>query len=417
MNCCLPKRETKNASSMKHFNILMISLRFNEVPGGWTYFKEMSSCLVKAGYGVVVISPKFKGFKEYEIIDDVEIYRVKSLYLPQIPITIPSVFDLYRILSKILPTHHIDIVYDVTSSVSPTSLMSLIFFKLRRKHIPWVTHIAGELKDFQNRPVLNFLFLLYLNSITRMLLSCTSRILVAGERIIPRFARLGAKPDKVEVVHFGLIHVDKARGEKDSPSAEEVAEIRESLGLCPDNFVVGYIGRLSYGKGIDIIITAVDYLKDKIPEIRLVIVGAGNEECKLRNIASASPVRDRVQFLGWRDDVIRLLRVFDIFVTPSISEAGVSASLLEAMTTGIPCIVTPFTDVIEHMVNGLVIPFNDERALAHAMYTLYTDVELSEQISINAKISAEAITSQYTWEQYTNKMDRVFRAVLKSNSS
>src|SRR6266581_2445657 len=98
--------------------ILMIGLRYNEVPGGWTFFREMARRLSASGHTITYLTSKLSDKKGYEVIDGVEVFRVRSLYLSQIPLLIPDPTDLLRMLRLILGTRRVELVYDVASGVS-----------------------------------------------------------------------------------------------------------------------------------------------------------------------------------------------------------------------------------------------------------------------------------------------------------
>ncbi len=89
-----------------------------------------------------------------------------------------------------------------------------------------------------------------------------------------------------------------------------------------------------------------------------------------------------VSFLGHRDDIPDLLACLDIFVLPSHSE-GISRSLLEAMAGGLPVIATEVggtPEVVQHEVNGLLVPVKDPQALAQALIRLLADPALAKKL-------------------------------------
>lgn len=130
-------------------------------------------------------------------------------------------------------------------------------------------------------------------------------------------------------------------------SAELRKEVRKELKLTNENFVVGHVGRFSKPKNHEFLIKIFSEISKKNPHARLILVGDGplklHFEEKIKNIG----LLDKVQFLGVRNDVHKLLQAFDVMVFPSIYE-GLPVTLIEAQAAGVPCIVS---DVITKEVD------------------------------------------------------------------
>jgi glycosyltransferase involved in cell wall biosynthesis len=115
--------------------------------------------------------------------------------------------------------------------------------------------------------------------------------------------------------------------------------VRRELGF--EGFVVTSIGRFIPLKRFDRLITAVGRLRDRVPEVRLLLIGSGPSEPVLRAHAEAAGMADRVRFAGRlpHAEVMRHLRGSDLFALVSTHE-GFSHVLLEAMQAGVPAIAT-----------------------------------------------------------------------------
>lgn len=113
---------------------------------------------------------------------------------------------------------------------------------------------------------------------------------------------------------------------------------------------------------------------------RFVLVGGGRDEAGLRAAAAQDA---RVIFTGHVDNVGDHLAAFDIFVFPSRHE-GLGSTLLDAMQAGLPIVasdVDGIPEVIEHEVNGLLVPPGDAYALAQAVQRLRADPALARQLA------------------------------------
>ena len=109
-----------------------------------------------------------------------------------------------------------------------------------------------------------------------------------------------------------------------------------------NNFVVGHIGRFSPEKNHASLINIFRELIKQDPSARLLLVGAGPLEEKIKRLAAAEHLEDRIVFLGTRTDVAELYQAFDVFVLPSLQE-GMPVVGIEAQAMGLPCV---FADTI-----------------------------------------------------------------------
>jgi len=135
-------------------------------------------------------------------------------------------------------------------------------------------------------------------------------------------------------------------------------------------FKVATVGRLTSWKRIDGIIEAIAQLEN----VGLIVVGDGPEEERLKQMAQALNVSERIYFAGKRSkqETLSLMAAADIFVLNSTYE-GLPHVVLEAMSLGLPVVATTIggtPEVVEHETNGLLIPSSDHEALKDALSRL-----------------------------------------------
>jgi glycosyltransferase involved in cell wall biosynthesis len=186
---------------------------------------------------------------------------------------------------------------------------------------------------------------------------------------------------------------------------EEVASrdfLRREFSLAPDDYLVGIVAALEDAKGHTYLIQASRILREQAPKIKIIIVGTGPLEIELDRQAHELGVDDMVFFLGFREDVPRILASLDLFVLSSYRE-GLGTSLLDAMASRLPVVATQaggIPDVVIHQKTGLLVPPRDSAALAQAILTLYNDRELAARLGekgyevVHQKFSAEAMAGQ-----------------------
>jgi len=152
--------------------------------------------------------------------------------------------------------------------------------------------------------------------------------------------------------------------------------IRASAGLRPGQGpVIGIVARLDPIKNHACLLRAMERVRERFPGAVLVVLGEGPEEASLRRLAAALSLEAHVRFLGSRGDVAELMSVFDVFVLCSVSE-GLALTLAEACAAGRPIVATDVggnAEVVEHGVNGLLVPSDDPEALAGALMRVLGD--------------------------------------------
>jgi len=150
--------------------------------------------------------------------------------------------------------------------------------------------------------------------------------------------------------------------------------------LLPRPRVV-FTGRLHPQKNLPLLLDAWVEVARKSPA-NLVLVGPGTEREALMERSRSLGIADRVQFVAAAPNPSEYLRAADVFVLPSVAE-GMSNSLLEAMATALPCVVSGVggnTDLIEHGVTGLLVPEPTPTAWSAALLSLLNDPEEARRL-------------------------------------
>lgn len=159
------------------------------------------------------------------------------------------------------------------------------------------------------------------------------------------------------------------------------AEALGALGL-PDRPLVLYVGKLSPGKGIDVLVQAADSVAARVPEACFVVVGAGG--------TPARPAAADVRFLGSRPhaEVETLYALADVVVHPAVWPEPFSRVPLEAAAFGKPVVGTRIggtPEAVEDESTGLLVERGDVSALADAITRLLTDARLRLTLGENAR--------------------------------
>lgn len=198
--------------------------------------------------------------------------------------------------------------------------------------------------------------------------------------------RRGLLPDKVSVILSGI---STARYLEPTPS-DELQRLRKDLGVDGCYPVLLNVGRLHEQKGQRYLITMMRHLLRDWPDARLLIAGDGEEKMALREEIARHGLAQQVQMLGARPDVKQLLEICSVFVMPSQWEAfGLAA--VEAMASGRAVVasrVGGLPEVINHGVDGFLVPPGNADALTEVVELLVSSEELRERVGRAAQRTA-----------------------------
>jgi len=199
-------------------------------------------------------------------------------------------------------------------------------------------------------------------------------------------------------------------------------EARRVLGLADDDFIVLQLGRLVPRKGIDNVIRSLARLGGSRPA-RLLIVGGDSREpderrtpeiARLRGVAQACGVADRVRFVGARSqaEAAVFYAAADVFVsTPWYEPFGITP--LEAMGCATPVIgsaVGGIRHTVVDGVTGLLVPPHDPAALAGALARLQANPEMAR---VMGRAGARRVRSLFTWERVAGQLAQIYDEVSR----
>ncbi|MBI2410432.1 MAG: glycosyltransferase family 4 protein [Candidatus Kerfeldbacteria bacterium] len=170
------------------------------------------------------------------------------------------------------------------------------------------------------------------------------------------------------------------------------------------------VSRLIERKGIDILIKSFAEIQSSFPQTELEIVGDGNIRVELEALTQALQLSKRVHFHGnmERSELPEIYRQADIFVLPSHNE-GMSNTVLEAMASGLPLIITNTGDA-EALAsgNGIIIEKNNQTQLTAALTQLLRDAKLRQTYASASRIKSLL----YSWQQAADEYKKMYQRML-----
>ena len=146
-----------------------------------------------------------------------------------------------------------------------------------------------------------------------------------------RLVHWGAPASKITVIPNGL-DVDQMAFDADARE-----RVRAQFGIGPGTYVIGALGRLDHIKRVDLTIEAATPMLGK--DCKVLVIGRGEDEARLRAAAEQLGVTDHVIFGGYQADTRSMLSAFDLCVSASEQETF-GLSVLEALASGLPVLYT-----------------------------------------------------------------------------
>jgi len=208
-----------------------------------------------------------------------------------------------------------------------------------------------------------------------------------------------------------LVHgVPVARVQASLPARDDA---RASLGLAAADPVVVTIANLRATKDYPNLLRAAGTVARRVPGVRFLAAGQGPLADELRAEAASLGLGATFTFLGHVEDPLPLLAAADVFVLASRHE-GLSIALLEAMTAGLPVVVTTVgaaPSVVTEGREGVLVPSGDPDALADAIVALLADPARRQSMGAAAAARAEAFDIVGAARQ----LEAVYRRVLSGS--
>ena len=374
--------------------ILQVSSLFPPHVGGIEHHVEaLSNKLVKNGHEVTVYTSNVPKSKKHEVINGVEIYRLKSLFSPLNNQFIPGLFF------KLIDKNRFDVVHvhSHLHTSSNVTVFSKIFIK---RPIVLTSHGTVEYEGWKN--VIN---VLYNKTLAKWMLKSVDKIIALSSKQADILENLGADPSNITIIPHGVdLNQINLTGDTE--------KFKKSYRLNAKNLIL-FVGGLIPRKGINYLIAAMKYVKS---DSVLLIVGgelqahSGVKEGLEQQVKKLG--LKNVLFLGRvsKEDLERAYVSADVFVLPSISE-GLPLTLLEAMAYKKCVIATNIagnSDVIKNGENGILVEPENAHELGEKIDYLLANEGLRKKLGATAR---KEIEKKYSWNVTFNKILKVYKEV------
>ena len=303
-------------------------------------------------------------------------------------------------LLQILKIERPDIVHTHSSKAGILGRLAAWFLK-----VPAIVHTThGHVFYGHFGPVASKIFLVVERIVARI--TDVMVALTEGER--RDYIQFNLCPEeKTATIHSG---VDIGPFLADPNSYRETSEQKRALGLKAEHPVIGTVGWLLPIKGPMVLLNAFGIVRQEYPGLQLVYVGKGDMREVLEAEAERMVADGSVHFLGWREDIHRIIPAFDLFVLPSLNE-GMGRVLVEAMAAGKPIVASDtggIPDLVIHEHNGLLVPPGDVSSLSDAIAWMLRNPDQAERMGRNGGKEC----SRYTLETMLEKVDGLYQELF-----
>jgi glycosyltransferase involved in cell wall biosynthesis len=214
----------------------------------------------------------------------------------------------------------------------------------------------------------------------------------------------GVRAAKVHVIANGAVAID-------NPLSRD--EARERLGIPARTFSIGWVGRVSREKGLDVLIDALPAMSDF--SFHLTVIGEGPERNVLAEKARGIGPTMSVAWAGIIPDAARLLRAFDVLVISSRTE-GTPMILLEAMAAGVPVVTTAVGGIPDVVTNeeAILVPAENSAALAGAIRSVHDDRGAAAERAERATLR---LATAFSAENWLAKYDQLYATLIASSAN
>ncbi|WP_162562487.1 glycosyltransferase family 4 protein [Salinigranum rubrum] len=353
--------------------------------------------LASKGVNVAVFSLVDNEDSEIQDIDNVSVYTSKSISLTekiglQSQFSIEAPFYLRQLIKRFDP----DVIH-LHNRFFFTTVSSTVAQATLRSAVPTVTTL--HLGDISNITGLSgYIARLFEQTVGRIMIRRSDRIIAVSEAVAEYSYSLGGVPERTNVIPNG---VDT---ERFHPNPERTGS----------NSIL-FVGRLVQNKGPQTLIDAMPMVLRSVPDADLKIVGTGPMENTLKARTEELGIQESVRFVGYVQSVAEAMRSADVFCRPSLSE-GMPLTVLEAMASGLPAVVTPVAgvpEIVTHGETGVLVPPKNPAELSEAIVDLLSDDGSRKRIAESAR---EYVVREHSWETRCDEVLSTYLDVLNEST-
>ena len=386
--------------------IVYITQWFSPIGGGGeVQFVNLVTSMAKRGHSVHVICQQSSNFNNNHSIDNVCVHRIKpilngnTIYLKQ---NMKFMINAIRTGSRIIRAKKVDIIH--VNNYSPIIVGS---FLSRIYRIPLVKTIhavycatpdfwkkwsvqdnVSSSLSFLGAPIEKFTIRLYADTIHTVSNATKKDIIKISAK-----SKVIVVPNGVNLALYDMMEFDKDYQK-----------------------TVLFIGRLVVNKNLQVLIHSFKEVIKKIPDAKLIVIGAGAMSDKWKKMVSDLGLDLNIEFTGFisENNKMEILSKCSVLALPSTSEGQPLVSL-EAFAMSKPLLLSniePSYDIVSEGVDGFILPAHDAYKWAEKIIFLLSNRQICEQMGRKGRLKVE---KKYSLDSFVENMENIYTNLLKSN--
>ena len=389
-------------SRPERIKVLRVIARLN-VGGPALHVAYLSAGLADRGYDTTLVAGKV-GAGEESMAFVAEQRGVRIETLDDLHREIAPLRDLRTILrlARLIRSERPTILHTHTAKAGAVGRIAALLAGDARPPVIVHTFHGHVLRGYFN-PALTAAFRL----LERLLARVATKLVAVSPEVRDDLVALGVAPAaKFAVVRLGIELDERVDYDEEGRKAT-----RRLLGIPPDAFVVGWIGRMTAVKRTDDIARTLQALVERGVNGYLCLVGDGPDRTRLEHRMHELGVAKRCLFVGYQENVARFYDAMDVLLLTSVNE-GTPVSVIEALAAGRPVVATRVggvSDVVRDGVDGFLAEVADVESLAARLAELAGDPELRARMG-NA--GQAHVVDRYAVERLVDDIDRLYRSLL-----
>ncbi|AZI69903.1 glycosyltransferase family 1 protein [Cloacibacterium normanense] len=251
----------------------------------------------------------------------------------------------------------------------------------------------------------------------KILCRCATHVYPEGRGVKEDLQKHNITNKPLKIIANGNVNgVDVDYYHPEAFSEENKKQLRASLRIKEEDFVFVFVGRLVIDKGVRELVKAFDALSKQHQNIKLILVGPRENahNPKKRAMFHTINQNQKIITVGFQDDVRPYYAVSNVLMLPSYRE-GFPNAVLQAGAMGLPSIVSDIpgcNEIIEHEVNGLLVPKKNHQELQKAMEKVFKNPYFLLNLKKNARNKVvESFDKNFVWQElkkeYENALDKL----------
>ena len=354
--------------------------------GAYTHAIELVKGL-RSDTLIVTGNTKKTGYQHENGYNYYHVPRLKSLW----EIFFVNTPGSYKELEELFLKEKIDIVH------FHSPLFTFIHGFLKKNKFPTIMTCHYLLEIKANDLTAN-IYKQFIKKVTKYIGKKVDKIICVNEDYIPIFEKWKIPNEKLVFIPNG---VDIKRF---SPGKSKINE------RFKNKKIILYFGRLHYQKNVELLVRSFSLIKDKIKDVKLIIVGTGNQYNKLKRMTDNNQDIVMTGFVSDKE-LVKYMRAADVVVFPSRGE-NASFTIMEAMACGLPVVSSDVGNAKKILGDdrGILMKDYTEKEIADICIRVISDEKLKKKIGMDAR---DYVVKNHSWDKISKQTEELYKRILK----